>query len=165
MGLFEASVDSLVCSFWYDFSYESDSLCLCSFESVGFSLRSAGKFVDCCGKRRFLLGLPSCPAKVPLCFALCFSPCHLPALYLPWTLFSTVTASRWKKIDEPRSAFAVSVASLTQTYFKISERNRGFKDEMFALRMHRGKILRSRAMLEQHPGRHMSKKTPPMTFS
>lgn len=34
------------------------------------------------------------------------------------------------------SAFAVSVASLTQTYFKISERNRGFKDEMFALRMH-----------------------------
>ena len=58
---------------------------------------------------------------------------------MPWTLFSTA-ASRLK-IDEPRSAFAVSVASLTQTYFKISERNRGFKDEMFALRMHRGKIL------------------------
>ena len=36
------------------------------------------------------------------------------------------------------SAFAVSVASLTQTYFKISERNRGFKDEMFALRMQHG---------------------------
>ena len=105
---------------------------------VGFSLRSAD-VVDCCGKRRFLLGLPSCPAKVPLYFALCFSPCHLPALYMPWTLFSTA-ASRLK-IDEPRSAFAVSVASLTQTYFKISERNRGFKDEMFALRMHRGKIL------------------------
>jgi hypothetical protein len=58
---------------------------------------------------------------------------------MPWTLFSTA-ASRLK-IDEPRSAFAVSVASLTQTYFKISERNRGFKDEMFALRMHHGKIL------------------------
>jgi len=38
------------------------------------------------------------------------------------------------------SAFAVSVASLTQTYFKISERNRGFKDEMFALRMHMHKL-------------------------
>ena len=88
---------------------------------------------------QMLLGLPSCPAKVPLCFALCFSPCHLSALYLPWTLFSTAASPL--KIDEPRSAFAVSVASLTQTYFKISERNRGFKDEMFALRMHRGKIL------------------------
>lgn len=38
------------------------------------------------------------------------------------------------------SAFAVSVASLTQTYFKISERNRGFRDEMFALRMHMHKL-------------------------
>ncbi|CAJ1443455.1 unnamed protein product [Effrenium voratum] len=38
------------------------------------------------------------------------------------------------------SAFAVSVASLTQAYFKISERNRGFNDEMFALRMHMHKL-------------------------
>eukprot|EP00438_Fugacium_kawagutii_P021997 Skav217025 [mRNA] locus=scaffold1803:304188:319932:- [translate_table: standard] len=38
-----------------------------------------------------------------------------------------------KTVVSKMSAFAVSVASLTQTYFKISERNRGFKDEMFAL--------------------------------
>eukprot|EP00933_Yihiella_yeosuensis_P050821 TRINITY_DN48617_c0_g1_i1.p1 TRINITY_DN48617_c0_g1~~TRINITY_DN48617_c0_g1_i1.p1 ORF type:complete len:810 (-),score=166.33 TRINITY_DN48617_c0_g1_i1:141-2570(-) len=33
------------------------------------------------------------------------------------------------------SAFAISVASLTQAYFKIFERGRGFGDEMFAIRM------------------------------
>jgi len=38
------------------------------------------------------------------------------------------------------SAFAVSVASLTQAYFKISERNRSFNDEMFAIRMHMHKL-------------------------
>jgi len=38
------------------------------------------------------------------------------------------------------SAFAVSVASLTQAYFKISERGRSFNDEMFAIRMHLHKL-------------------------
>lgn len=33
------------------------------------------------------------------------------------------------------SAFAISVASLTQAYFKISERSRSFTDELFAVRM------------------------------
>eukprot|EP00930_Biecheleria_cincta_P029963 TRINITY_DN20787_c0_g2_i1.p1 TRINITY_DN20787_c0_g2~~TRINITY_DN20787_c0_g2_i1.p1 ORF type:complete len:766 (-),score=161.80 TRINITY_DN20787_c0_g2_i1:134-2431(-) len=33
------------------------------------------------------------------------------------------------------SAFAISIASLTQAYFKISERNRNFTDELFAVRM------------------------------
>lgn len=34
------------------------------------------------------------------------------------------------------SAFAVSVAQLTQAYFKISERSRNFNDEMFAVRIY-----------------------------
>jgi len=34
------------------------------------------------------------------------------------------------------TAFAISVASLTQAYFKIAERSRGFDDEMFAVRMY-----------------------------
>jgi len=38
------------------------------------------------------------------------------------------------------SAFAISVASLTQAYFKISERSRSFTDELFAVRMHMKKL-------------------------
>eukprot|EP00930_Biecheleria_cincta_P028289 TRINITY_DN19730_c0_g1_i2.p1 TRINITY_DN19730_c0_g1~~TRINITY_DN19730_c0_g1_i2.p1 ORF type:complete len:807 (+),score=154.34 TRINITY_DN19730_c0_g1_i2:40-2421(+) len=34
------------------------------------------------------------------------------------------------------SAFAISVGSLTQAYFKIAERSRSFNEEMFAVRMH-----------------------------
>jgi len=48
------------------------------------------------------------------------------------------------------SAFAVSVASLTQAYFKISERNRSFNDEMFAIRMHMHKLK-----LEDHSQRRI----------
>jgi hypothetical protein len=38
------------------------------------------------------------------------------------------------------SAFAISVGSLTQAYFKISERGRTYNDEMFAVRMHLKKL-------------------------
>lgn len=38
------------------------------------------------------------------------------------------------------SAFAISVGSLTQAYFKISERGRNYNDEMFAVRMHLKKL-------------------------
>lgn len=38
------------------------------------------------------------------------------------------------------SVFAVSVASLTQAFFKISDRSRTFNDEMFALRLHLHKL-------------------------
>jgi len=38
------------------------------------------------------------------------------------------------------SAFAISVGSLTQAYFKISERGRSYNDEMFAVRMYLKKL-------------------------
>eukprot|EP00930_Biecheleria_cincta_P046109 TRINITY_DN3179_c0_g4_i1.p1 TRINITY_DN3179_c0_g4~~TRINITY_DN3179_c0_g4_i1.p1 ORF type:complete len:719 (-),score=128.41 TRINITY_DN3179_c0_g4_i1:236-2320(-) len=38
------------------------------------------------------------------------------------------------------SAFAISVGSLTQAYFKISERGRNYNDEMFAVRMYLKKL-------------------------
>eukprot|EP00928_Gymnodinium_smaydae_P018566 TRINITY_DN17067_c0_g1_i1.p1 TRINITY_DN17067_c0_g1~~TRINITY_DN17067_c0_g1_i1.p1 ORF type:complete len:692 (+),score=118.83 TRINITY_DN17067_c0_g1_i1:198-2273(+) len=43
------------------------------------------------------------------------------------------------------SAFAISVASLTQAYFKINERSRSFGDEMFFIRMHLSKMKMDRA--------------------
>jgi len=38
------------------------------------------------------------------------------------------------------SAFAIMVGSLTQAFFKMAERSRGFNDEMFAVRMHLKRI-------------------------
>ena len=38
------------------------------------------------------------------------------------------------------SAFAIAVASLTQAYFKISDRSRAYTDELFAVRMRLKKL-------------------------
>lgn len=49
------------------------------------------------------------------------------------------------------SAFAISVASLTQAYFKISERSRSFTDELFAVRM----LLKRLKMLDNQTRRRV----------
>eukprot|EP00931_Biecheleriopsis_adriatica_P121598 TRINITY_DN9665_c0_g2_i1.p1 TRINITY_DN9665_c0_g2~~TRINITY_DN9665_c0_g2_i1.p1 ORF type:complete len:666 (-),score=125.89 TRINITY_DN9665_c0_g2_i1:134-2131(-) len=48
------------------------------------------------------------------------------------------------------SAFAIMVGSLTQAFFKMAERSRGFNDEMFAVRMHLKRIG-----LERHAARQV----------
>eukprot|EP00931_Biecheleriopsis_adriatica_P047747 TRINITY_DN27543_c0_g1_i1.p1 TRINITY_DN27543_c0_g1~~TRINITY_DN27543_c0_g1_i1.p1 ORF type:complete len:727 (+),score=161.84 TRINITY_DN27543_c0_g1_i1:98-2278(+) len=50
------------------------------------------------------------------------------------------------------SAFAISVGSLTQAYFKIAERSRGFNDEMFAVRMHLKRVGLEKPVARQVKG-------------
>eukprot|EP00931_Biecheleriopsis_adriatica_P046893 TRINITY_DN26982_c0_g1_i1.p1 TRINITY_DN26982_c0_g1~~TRINITY_DN26982_c0_g1_i1.p1 ORF type:complete len:691 (+),score=112.11 TRINITY_DN26982_c0_g1_i1:79-2151(+) len=47
------------------------------------------------------------------------------------------------------AAFAISLGSLTQAYFKIAERSRGFDGDMFCVRMHLKKIGLERSIARQ----------------